>query len=221
MQKKQSSSGSHDHEDKRYNIQVAEIIVDIIRAIVWPVLIIAGVIVFFNPLNLVVTGLATKISDANKVSLGGLSVEFEAKVRKLADPLLTSYIVSLSPQAIEQLLNTPFNVDVTLLSNLQPDGEKLGLPNEEKLNAFKELDKIGLLMFKEPLNPFINKIRKFARDPNNYKNDEHIYYIIPGGAMSEEYRNLADQRYHLTEKGEKASKAIVKALSELISKQGT
>jgi hypothetical protein len=218
MCKKQSSSGLKIHSSECQYLQVAEIIVEAIKAIVWPLSIVMVIIVFYNPLNLIITGLATKINDANKVSLGGFSVEVEEKVRKFADPCLTNHIVTLSPQAIEQLLNTPYNSDFHLLVNLQTDGEKLGLPNEEKLNALIELEKTGFLMFKYPLEPFIKKVMQFARDPTKYKDDGHVYYIIPGGVKAEEYRILTDQRYHLTDDGKKAFKAIIKAVSEIISK---
>ena len=201
-------------------IRVVELIVDAIKVLAWPSLVLYGAIVFFSPLNQIVSGLATKINDANKVSIGGFSVEVEAKVRESTSPELAKSVGALSPAAIEQLMRTDRGGGITLLSSMRDEKDaKLGLPKEPRLDALRELSAKGFIAFYQPLDSFLRELRKSPKDTSLVPGSEYDWFLIQQGAASVEYRRLREQGYRLTDQGGVASDAIVKAVSELISRK--
>lgn len=201
-------------------LRFMELAVESVKALAWPVLVLIGAIAFFAPLDQMAHGLARKIDDANKISIGSLSVEIEAKIGQSTNPELAKQVGSLSPLAIEQLMRTNHGGGVRLLSTMAGDKEpKLGLPKKAQLDALLELEAKGFLVFDQPFGPFLKKLRASPQEPSAEKNADHEWFIVREGTNSEVFQQLRLQGYQLTNKGKSASLAILKAVSELLSRK--
>jgi hypothetical protein len=221
MLRKPSNSTSRPPKESNW-IRILEVLVDGIRALAWPSLVVIALIVFYTPLQDIASNLATKLGDANKVSIGGLSLEIEAKVREQSSPELAKQVGSLSPIAIEELLRTSRSGAMTLLSIMSDSASpKLGLAKKPRIDALLELSSKGFIEFDRPVGPFLAELRSFPIDKKASEDSEHDWYLIPYAESSSNYQRFRRQGYKLTDKGKLASEAIVKAVSALLSRKET
>lgn len=200
------------------SLEVAKLVIEGIRALAWPVLLGAVLIAFNSPLQTVVESFSIKLSQANKVSIGSLSLEIEAKAREAGNPELGRQVGSLTAQAVQQLLLTPVSGHMTLLSiSDYQDKREYGLPNPEIMAALEELERKEFLRFQLPLAPFLKELKRMTRSDTILNDSEKLWYSASSTTDLEEERRLSEQSYSLTEKGKQAVDAIVKAVAGQLS----
>src|SRR5436190_13220571 len=77
---------------------------DLLKAILWPVLILFIFFTFKNDIINIVHLIPDKIQSSSKISVGGLSIEIEKSAINSGDPKLAGIIKNLSEQGIRKLL---------------------------------------------------------------------------------------------------------------------
>ena len=208
-------------------IEITKLIVEVLRALAWPILFAAIVVAFHNPLRGVADGLAQKLSQANRVSIGSLSLEIEVKAKAIGDMEFARQIGNLSPEAVEALLLFPRNTNWTLLARADYKGKLLyGLP--KNITTLRELEKKGFIEFKDLLEPFfaeLNHLPKYKFDPCDDDDmegaDDFTWYSPPFSVDSAEDKRLSGQSYSQTEVGRLAVDAIVRAVAAQLAREPT
>ena len=207
---------------ENHSIEVAKLVIEGVRALAWPVLVAVVLVVFNKPLREVVESFSTKFSQANKVSIGSLSLEVEAKAREAGNPELGRQVGSLTAQAVQQLLRTPVSGDMILLSTSEYQGKReYGLPSPEVMTALKELEKKEFLRFRKPLDPFLSELRRLPRSDTDRHDPERVWYLSSVAANTSDDRRFRDQGYSLTDKGKQAVDTIVRAVASQLSSGAT
>lgn len=198
-------------------MEIFKIIVELIKAIIWPSVVVGLILMFRKPLSLIINQLPAKFSRATKVSVGGLSVEIQAKALEAGNPLLAEKIGTLSAEALEQLLK----IDKSALSmgfvskgQKQDGSEYYSLPGSIKLNAFLELETKGFLEFKEPLADYLRFVESLSmiKDEQTFlrRTDYH-----PSRPLSDqETKRLVYQSYSITDLGRQAFYTIISVIVE-------
>lgn len=217
MLRKPSSAKSPTTSEPAW-LRVFESTIDAVKALAWPALVVAVIVVFFAPIERMVNGVATKLELADKVSIGSLSLEIVQRAREAGSPELAAQVGSLSPQAIERLLLTPRTGDVILLSTTSNHPDQLGLPKKARLDALIELSQKGFIEFREDIQVFVRDLRKLSIDARMTQTSEHDWFIIPEGAGSTTFERYRRQGFKLTDKGRIASEAVIKAVTAQLSR---
>lgn len=202
------------------SLRMLELSVDLVKALAWPLLIVGLVAVFHQPLWQIAGNFAVKLEQANKLTVGSFSMEVAVKAREAGDPVLAEQVGSLSSAAVEQLLHTPTNADVVFTSASEDGGSTgIGVPSSPAIQALQELEKKGFLQFREPLVPFLERLRKLpAIGTGSSSLNERDWYRAPSSLDSPEVRRLRNQSYSLTERGKTAVDSIVKAVASQLPK---
>jgi len=194
-------------------LEIAKLIVELVRAMAWPMLALLVLILFYKPIRLAITGIAEKFGTANKLTFGSLSIEIANKARELGDPVLAAGIGALSPVAIEQLLRAPTSGSKSLLAWAHLESARgLYLPPPPEISALAELETRGLVVFTTPLKPFVEQIRNLPLVTAASTSDL-VGYLSPYPPDSDEERALFRQTFTLTKSGLNAVEAIIRAVS--------
>jgi hypothetical protein len=193
-------------------IDIAKLIIEALRVLSWPLLIIFLVVVYRRPLRGFLNNLVSKFSEANKVSIGSLSLEIQEKAREVGNPELAQRVGSLSPRAVEELLLTPRDGGMGLISTSNFQGEvKYGLPKEKVMDALRELEIKRFVVFSEDLTEFLRELKTMRSDDGGGSNRTWFRSTQPKGSPPEERFHRIT--YKLTDLGRQAADTIVKVVA--------
>jgi hypothetical protein len=207
------------HEDRP---PIANLVLDYIKVLVWPSIIVGILIVYQPPLGRMFQSLAVKLEAADSVKFGSFELEVLKTARDLGSPELATQIGELSFNAIEALVRTPRTGSMILLStNDRTSPVEFGLPSEADLEGLRELEEKGLITFDVPLKAFLAELkslgRKVANDVKARAPDRQWYAF--NDISEEQKQRFRSEGYSLTEDGKKAVEAISKAVAAQLSKQ--
>lgn len=187
------------------------LLVDLAKAVAWPVLIMVLVIVFFAPIRKTLNLVPMKIESASKASIGSMSWEIERQALRQGGPELAQRVGRLSPAAIEELINTQRDTQVQLASD---ERMLISLPNNDRLIALRELREAGLISFEEPLEGFVDFMTTLplADQPSVNARRRVLRSVVP--LSPQQLTRLGKETYGLTPKGVLAIESILRALAE-------
>lgn len=196
-------------------LERAKVAIEGIRVLAWPLLLAVLLVWFHRPLAEIAQSFSQKFTAANKVSIGALSLEIEKTASAAGNPEIGRQIGQLSPQAIEELLQTPRNGRMILVSTNDDERRRIGVPAPAKLDALQELERRGFLSFTQPIEDFLRQIRELPRDAQEAERhgDDRAWYLIDDAAQA---KKLRDQGYELTASGRLAVDAIIKTVAALL-----
>jgi hypothetical protein len=191
-------------------IDYLRLAVDLTRAIAWPVLVLAAVVTFREPVRDVLNVLPQKLSEAGRLSVGSFALEVQAQTRAQGNPELATILTGLSREAIQRLMSVPEKTHFLIAYEYASIGEYT-LFTDKDLDALNELATKGLVQLDEPLPTFrawvMTRFRKTDQG-NSYKP------IAPLSAT--ERSRMIGQGFALTTLGSQAIRAIVNAVVQEI-----
>ena len=83
-----------------------EIIVELIKALVWPVIVFAVLIIFWEPLHLISKSLPSIVNRSETITIAGLSLKIRnSGTVQQPSPGVKDILSKLSPEAVERMLN--------------------------------------------------------------------------------------------------------------------
>jgi len=208
---------------------------DLIKAIIWPLVILLFFIFYGTEIGKIIKLVPEKIESSSKISVGSLTLKIEKTAQSTGNGELAVIIKKLSEKGIRKLLTLGSGRHSLMVrSKLNEDGVKqdaYSIP--EDIDVFEELEKNGLLISDEPISGFIKFVRKL--DPIekiHYKNShgswsdeqrdsftiKYVEYILPFQKLSaEENIRLDSFGVELSETGKKAFEIVVHVIAEQIS----
>ena len=195
-------------------LEKVKLAIELLRIVAWPALVLALVIVYRVPIRSVMESLATKFAEASKVTIGTLSLEIQEKARQIGSSELARQVGTLSPSAIQELLQTPQHGTMILLSTGEQDAvSTFALPSQSVLGALTELESKNMIRFREKLGSFMSFFRALPMRQIEGAPERTTY--APTRSLSDtEVKRLNGQGYELTDTGRKATEAIVQAVVE-------
>lgn len=199
-------------------VRVAELCIEALKVLAWPCVAIVAFFAFYAQLQDIASGVATKMREADKVTIGSLSLEIKERVREVSNDALAEQVGKLTPQAIEQLLRIADGNNFSLFSS--SDDQKaliLGVPQQVQLNAIYELEKRGFLKFSLPAEPLVKRVRALPLEESSHHGGEYTWHRPPFTRSSAEFKELFQLHYGLTTNGIVARAAIIKSVSALIA----
>lgn len=128
--------GPGSHEQK----EAGSVWLDLLKALVWPVLVTVVIVLFFEPLKDISVLLPAKLKESTKFSVGSFSFEVAERVGRKGDLRGAAGVRSLSKDAVTLLLNTPGTHRWASTNDDVPT--ELGLAH---FDTVKELVEAGLL----------------------------------------------------------------------------
>jgi hypothetical protein len=197
-------------------LDVLKLVVDVLRILVWPALVVGAFIVFKGPILSIANELPLKFSAATKVGVGSLVLEIQQQARAAGNPQLALRIGKLSPEAIRHLMQMGESHMILVGSGKDPQGNPTFVyPEEKRVRAARELAANGLVEFKEDIDAFFKWIEsdRFRRTSPYGRSDSRDFVPTSPLSPAEELR-LKDQYYKLNDLGRKAWQAVLDAVLE-------
>lgn len=197
-------------------LDVLKLVVDVLRILIWPALVVGAFVVFKQPVLSIANELPLKFSAATKVGVGSLVLEIQQQARASGNPQLASRIGKLSPEAIRHLMEMGQSHMILIGSGKDPDGNTTYFyPEENRVQAARELAANGLVEFKEDIDGFFKWIKsdRFRRTSPYGRSDSRSFAPTSPLTPTEELR-LKEQYYKLNDLGKKAWQAVLEAVLE-------
>jgi hypothetical protein len=190
---------------------------DIVRAltaflagVAWPIVVLAGLLLFRAPVRSLVTALGDRVNLATKFSAGSLSFEVQRTAEAIGNPELGSLVSGLSPGAVEKLL-TLGNVSWVLVGS-HTDPNTFTLPSDREMSALRELESKGLAHLTRPLDEWMAILRTLPLQRDNSPVGERVVYRAKHALASEESKQLSAQSVSLTALGHHALDLVVQTI---------
>lgn len=188
------------------NKKTFEIVVDLIKAISWPLLLVILVLCYRDSIGRIADELPELFSHAREVKVGSVSFTVEQEAQ-YSNPKLAEALKGLSPEARKILLQTSLNTTHILWSKTTHDS-KVSYYDAwaDRDGALKELAKRNLIQFKEDPNSFA----KFIKDIGLQKaGNESNEYTATRAISSDEEQRLLAQGFFLSDLGKQAYNLII------------
>jgi hypothetical protein len=208
---------AHDASVSRPAFERAKLVLDYVRALAWPLVLLILLAVYRPPLGRMAQSVAAKIESADKLSVGSFSVEVAEQARAVGNASLATSIGSLSTLAVEELMRTPRDGVMILVSTSSSEARlEFGLPSEERYAALTELVEKGFLSWRLAPTTFDRLVERVLTPSPTSRNQrgEQRRWLVPMGALSSaDSSSIARQGYELTDTGRKAAEAITLAVA--------
>lgn len=195
----------------------SKLLIELLRVVVWPLLVVVLLFVYRGPARRAFEAVATRLADADKVSVGSLSFEIREQALESGNPELAERIDDLSPGAIQMLLQIPLaDAEGEHLVYLPDPGEGdfYELPPAAEMDALRELQDKGFVVFDVELGGFMQFFRGVTREQVG---KDTLYFPRPA-ISSADRKRIQDQGYRLTERGRKGVEAILRAIASDLSR---
>jgi hypothetical protein len=206
--RKRAPAGPATHGEFAKNVEAIAVL---FKALLWPALAMAAFIEFYQPIREAVSVIPKKMSESQKLSVGGLSIEIEKRATAVGDPELGALIGDLSPKAIELLLKVGRNSVSVATSSSDSKGMYYYLPGEDEFLAIAELERKSLLELGLPLATYrseMNELLMFDRTSGTQG-----IFRPRRTLLSQEQSDVWKARLKLTDRGIKALELIITAVT--------
>jgi len=200
-------------------LSILENSLELTKVFVWPALILVILSLFYAPIRDSLEQLPTIVSQAQKISVGSLSVEVQAQARQIGGTELASALQGLSSKAIEKVLLTG-RTNVQIIGTNSNDATRLTLPGFDDMKAFKEVESKRLLTLRMERNP-VSSFAEFETAFHNlplapdYSDADQQTFVLKSGEVSS--IPLLRTEYKLTPLGLAAFDSVVNAVSHQLS----
>lgn len=189
-----------------------KLLVELVTAIAWPFVALYVLIYFRAQLRDSLQALAKKLETVSKVSVGGLSVELQAFIQATGDTELIGILPKLSRRAFERLLdirekNHSFHLCASGTRH-NIEGQVLSLDFDERLEALRELERLQLIKFTEPLwefESFYEALPGYALERGSTRATGYVQFRL---LSEEQLKRATAQAYSLTDLGRRAYDAV-------------
>jgi hypothetical protein len=196
---------------------VLTLVVELLKGLAWPLLALTFFLIFKEPIRRTIALVPDKLEKADKGNIGSLSWEIQQHAREQGGSDLARRVGTLSPAAIDALINAPRFGGAGILSSYGGIRDDRGyvLPSEERFDGFRELEAAQLLRFQEPLADWLQFLKTLPlREDSSISFPHGRTMILTAPLTPEQQRRVDAQHYELSPKGKQAVEAIVKALGE-------
>jgi hypothetical protein len=209
---------SRSHNDQRFGIflEISTTFVELIRAVIWPLLIVILFFTFQNPIEEIMKELPKKLSDANKFSIGSLSFEIQQQAQSSGNIELAMRLGNLSAGAIAHLIKMGNSHHILVGESLIEDGiQTYFLPDNNRLELIFELNDNDLIEFGEDLDDFDSWIRSdlFELTISDIFDASQTFRPTKPLSLSEQKR-LKEQHYRLNKLGLQAWNTVLDVVIE-------
>lgn len=209
---------------------------DLIKALLWPVIIFIFFLSYRSEFNSIVKLIPKKLENSSKITIGSLSFEIEKTAKESGNGELAEIIKNLSERGIRKLLTLGSGRHSLMVRN-----ETTANSNSEKsysiprdIDVVQELAKKGLLVTDEPLDNFISffmNLKPIEKEQYTWTDESPI--DSHGDPISQKYTELqipisklnkSDEEridhygFQLSSSGKKAFDIIVHVIAEQINK---
>jgi len=195
------------------------LLVELVRTLVWPAILIGAFIAFRQPIQTIAEELPLKFSAATKVSVGSLVLEIQQQAKATGNPQIAMLLGKLAPEAIKLLLETGRN-PMGLVGKGPSD--TFSIPDEKNLKVIKELQAHGLVDSAEDIDGFLAWVYggRFHFQPNR-SDLGHQTFQPTTPLLPPETDRLNRQSYKLNSLGKMAWQAVLDAVLEQLRAQTT
>lgn len=199
-------------------IEGLKVIVELLRVLAWPTIVVAAFLVFRQPIESIVDDLPVKFSAATKVGVGALTLEIQQQAKAAGSPQLAMRLGKLSPESIKLLIAMGESrmMMIGTTGSANPDGQNaFFMPDEATLRAIRELAKNGLIDYAEDLDTFLAWIGSplFRFETSRWQSDDRRFYATRPLSPTELAR-VKNQSYILNALGKKAWQTVLDAVLE-------
>lgn len=194
------------------------------KVLIWPIVLIARLLWFHEPISDVVRILPQKIAAADKLSIFSLSVEIQRRAAERGRPAIATKLKQVSAPAIEELLKIGRTSRVGILQTVSdPVSARYSIPSEHDLAVLRELESKELLEVvhwsnkteeKLRLDDFVRVVRRIpgARFTKDNLGGSWSFSVSP-----EEAHRLGQYSYRLTELGRESLDLIIEVVAEQLA----
>ena len=208
-----------------------EIIVDLIKAMIWPILVVLMFILFYDQIFSIIEIIPSKIRQSSRIKIGDISLEIERYAKAKGNEELAVIIQDLSKDAITTLVNLGKRGHRVIISDDFKHTYTLPL----ELKYFKELEKKELLSANEKIKDYENyflslNVNKKIVYKENYGSSEEYdersvkhnfkyqrLFVQYDQLSAEQVKRLIDCSVKLTKKGLVAFEIIVEVISGIVN----
>ena len=202
--------------------------VALIKAVVWPLLVVLLLILYHRPLDEVAALLPGVVAQAQKISVGGLSMEIQVQAKRTGGSALAEVLNELEPGDIEELIHTGRRSPWGLIGSGMTPAEWF-LPSEAEMAKLKRLEAL-LEVIEDRKSPsdgtkerisfdeFAARLRvSGAKQVDSGTPAESRRFELPRVPPSEEIMRLRSTEYQLTKLGKDAFESILNAITAQLS----
>jgi hypothetical protein len=205
-----SNDNSKNHPKIIHNnraINYIDILSKIVALITWPIFLIILLVLFYSPLNRIITVFTTKIEKSYEVSVGSLTFKLQQKALESGNLELAKIIKGLSDEEIKWILKIGNGSHRVIGSN---DG---GSGITSKYHLGNSIESWIILQNMNLLDSNINLIdyKKYFYSLQPVNN-----YISKNKLTQQEEQKLLKNSVHLSESGKQAYNIILSTVSEMI-----
>ena len=197
-----------------------KVIVDLLRVIVWPIIVLGILFTFRQPIIEVADQLPGKFSAASKFGVGSLTFEIQEQARAKGNLLLAGRLRNLSPEAVRLLIELGQSTMILVSEDIYP--ERTGLyffPDESRLALVRELDRSGLIEYRENLDGFLHWLRsRLFEVVRDQVRSDRLRPTRPLAPVEKE--RLTEMYYRLSPLGREAWNTVLNAVLEQLRGPG-
>lgn len=199
-------------------LELIKWMIDLVKAMIWPALIVYLFLELKGPLQQVLTELPEKVSEAQKISLGSFSLEVEHQAIQTGGMKLADTLRNLSPQSIAELMQIGNNVNRLVGEGHQESADHFTyfLPGPGFTNILDELAKHGLVKFDVDPQSFDTLVHQLPLKETGGTTGRGerltVEYTTTRPLTPEEQAQLFKQMYQLTDLGKRAFDSVVSAV---------
>lgn len=209
---------SREQPERGLWIKGVEATVNLVKAVIWPALILYVFFALHVPIDQILSELPEKLSEAQKISVGSLSLEVQAQAKRTGGMELAVTLQNLSPKAVALLIN--INRAYWAVYSLDMQERKIFGPSPERVKLVAELQSQNLLVFSEdPLafDKFLKTLQLTKTSEgrtSEHGEEQPAEYKLTRDLTEEENKRLQREQIHLTELGASAFDSVVAAVVE-------
>lgn len=206
---------------ERTGLKVFALSVSMVKGLAWPLLLIILVFLYHDSIRKTFDELPNLISHAQKLSVGGLSVEIETQALQKGGVGLAQVLNKLSPKDIEQLLLTGTHYIIIVGTTQRTD--EYTLPNPAVMESLGNLEKNGLVKFTNreghriSLQEFEAKFKAlpWAKQANQDKmgDSERVTFRL-ARPLSQDEKFILQTEYSVTDLGKTAFDSVITAIAQ-------
>lgn len=203
-------------------LEIYKVSVSLVKALVWPALLLFFFAEFHAPIQKIVDQLPGKFSRASKVSFGNVTLEIiQEKAREAGLPDVAEKLGELSPDAVEALLNIGKNTTHHLVGRHDSrEAERYyTFPREAAMRTLLELQGRGFLGFSEDYSDFLQFMAELPLEERLTEVGGRRVLIPVQPLSPGQEERLYGQSYRLTKQGEEALDSVIQAVAEQLKKK--
>lgn len=200
------------------SLKTFEQVVNLIKAIAWPVLIAVFFLVYRDTARQVAEQVPVLLGRATKVSAGGLAIEIKEQAEQAGGSRLSSVVTSLDGTEVQQLLKVGCGYWGLFGTGYRPGVYSVPSgPERDLLAKLESRHLVQFLLHQQPitLKKVESEVQRFPAwsDGGNSSADPNIrFFTLPADATEREKEMLAAD-YKLTDLGRSAFNSVLAAVT--------